>query len=506
MKFNKTILSQLILITVILVLINLLSTRLFTRIDLTSDRIYTLSKATKDILKSINEPVTITAYFTRGSQPEIEKTREDFKNLLNEYVQVSRGMVNYEFVNPNADQKFEQEAMQNGIQPLLLNVREKDQVKQQRVYLGAKLVMGDRTDVIPFIQPGAAMEYTLSSSIKKLSLTKKPTIGFVKGHGEPSIFALQQASDQLRVLYKVEPVDLKDENLDLSRYLTLVIVAPTDTFSSAELSRLDNYLSQGGRMFIAHNHVVGDFETFQGTLNQSNLSSWLASKGLVIENNLVTDRNAGSIGVRQQAGFMIFTRQIPFHYWPAVRKFPNHPITKGLNEIVLQFASSMTFRSTDTTIHFIPILQSSEASGTLSIPVFFNLEKQWGPADFPLSNLTMGAIIQGPIAGGMNTKMVVIADGDFPVNGEGQNAQPRPQDNISLMVNAIDWLSDDTGLIDLRTKEVTSRPLKDLEDSQRTLIKWVNFLLPVFLVLIIGIVRFQYRSRIKTLRMEEGYV
>lgn len=507
MKMKKSILSQLLLIIVVLILINVLSTRFFVRLDFTGDKIYTLSKATKDILHSLNEPVTVTAYFTRGSQPEIEKARKDFQDLLIEYSNISKGMVNYEFLNPNEDQQLEQEVMQSGIQPLVLNVREKDQVKQQRVYLGAKIVMGERTEIIPVVQPGAAMEYTLSSSIKKLSLINKSQIGWIQGHGEPSIHAMQQAVQQLSVLYDLTPVRLEDEFVDLHKYLTLAIVAPTDSFSDYELQRLDEYLADGGRLFIAHNHVTVDLQTMQGNVNTGNLSSWLAEKGLTIDNTFAVDRSAGTVGVRQQAGFMTFTRQIPFPYWPAIRNFPEMPITKGLNEVTFQFASPINFiGAADTSLRFTSILKTSESSGTLSAPLFINLEKQWTERDFPLSGLTLGAILQGPIAGRGFAKMVLITDGDFAVNGEGQEAQQRPPDNVSLMVNSIDWLSDDTGLIDLRTKEVTSRPLKELEDGKRTFVKWLNFLLPIAFVLVVGVVRVEIRRRKRIKRMEEGYV
>ncbi|MBE0639820.1 MAG: Gldg family protein [Bacteroidales bacterium] len=505
MKRKKSLASQLILIVVVLVLLNVLSTRFFMRLDFTGDQIYTLSKATKDILRSLDEPVTVTAYFTKGSQPEIEKARKDFQDLLIEYSNISKGMVNYEFVNPNDDPQVEQEAAQAGIQPLVLNVREKDQVKQQRVYLGAKLAMGDRTDIIPVIQPGAAMEFTLSSAIKKLSVVDKASVGFVQGHGQPSINAMMQAMEQLQVLYNIAPVNLSDESADLSQYLTLAIVAPTDSFSDFELRRLDDYLANGGRLFIAHNHVEGDFQTMQGNLNPSNLSGWLAEKGLMIENHFIVDKSAGNIGVRQQTGFMTFTRQIPFHYWPAIRKFPNMPVTKGLNEVLLQFASVINFNG-DTIIKFTPILQTSEKSGTLSVPLYFNIEKQWSDRDFPLAGQTVGAILQGPIVGQVHSKIILITDGDFAINGEGQNAQPKPADNISLMVNSIDWLSDDTGLIELRTKEVTSRPLDELEEGKRATYKWVNFLLPIVLIVVLGLVRMQLRRKKRTKRMEEGYV
>ena len=98
--------------------------------------------------------------------------------------------------------------------------------------------------------------------------------------------------------------------------------------------------------------------------------------------------------------------------------------------------------------------------------------------------------------------MVVIADGDFAVNQNNQQLNP---DNINLLVNGIDWLSDDTGLIELRTKGVSSRPIRQMEDGTRTLIKWLNFLLPILLVLIYGVIRFQYRKNQRIARMEADY-
>ncbi len=102
--------------------------------------------------------------------------------------------------------------------------------------------------------------------------------------------------------------------------------------------------------------------------------------------------------------------------------------------------------------------------------------------------------------------MVVIADGDFPVNGTGQQVQKLKPDNVNLLVNAIDWLSDDTGLIELRTKGVTSRPLDQVEDGRKALIKWLNFLLPILLIIIYGIFRMQRNRNIRMKRMEEDYV
>ena len=124
--------------------------------------------------------------------------------------------------------------------------------------------------------------------------------------------------------------------------------------------------------------------------------------------------------------------------------------------------------------------------------------------DFPMSNLVIAAALEGNIGGKENSKMVVIGDGDFPLGGM-QRGQVNP-DNVSLMVNSIDWLSDDTGLIELRTKGATSRPLDDIEDGKRAFLKYLNFLLPLILIIVYGIVRIQRKQTLRIKRMEEGYV
>ena len=105
--------------------------------------------------------------------------------------------------------------------------------------------------------------------------------------------------------------------------------------------------------------------------------------------------------------------------------------------------------------------------------------------------------------GNKQLKLIIYGDGDFPV-GRGRNQQIN-QDNVSLLVNGIDWLSDDTGLIDLRTKAVETRPIKELDDSTRNMYKYLNFLLPIILVLLYSFYRSSVNRRKRSQRMEERY-
>jgi ABC-type uncharacterized transport system involved in gliding motility auxiliary subunit len=116
------------------------------------------------------------------------------------------------------------------------------------------------------------------------------------------------------------------------------------------------------------------------------------------------------------------------------------------------------------------------------------------------------ALASGKLAGGMTSRMIIISDGDFPVNGEGQQARQIPGDNLNLLVNSIDWLSHDTGLIDLRTKEVSSRPIDQMEDGKKAFLKYLNFLLPIILIIGTGVVRYQSRRNLRIRRMNENYI
>ena len=265
MKMKKSVINYLLLIACVIILINILSDRFFLRLDFTSDKRYTLGPATRDILSSLKEPVTVTAWFSKELPPEFAQLRRDFKEELIEYSNRSNGKVQFEFINPNEDEATEQKALQAGISPVLINVREKDQVKQQKAYLGAVVQYGDQKEVIPLIQPGAAMEYSLSTSIKKLSVSGKPEIAFLEGNGEASLNSMVQVLQSLSVLYDVEPVDLSSAAASLDKYKTLVIVDPKDTIPEQVFRKLDDFLASGKSIYIAMNRVNGNLQTASGT-------------------------------------------------------------------------------------------------------------------------------------------------------------------------------------------------------------------------------------------------
>ncbi len=491
----KKLYTSIGLLILIIVVINLVSNEFHLRFDFTEDGEYTLSDATSDILDDLEDPVTVKAYFSQNLPPDVAKTRQDFQEMLIEYANRSDGKIVYEFINPSEKESIEQEANKNGIRTVMINVREKDQVKQQKAFMGALVLLGSTQEVIPFIQPGAAMEYALSTAIKKLSVKEKPIVAFLQGHGEPSLSELAQAKQSLDILYSSQEVRLSDSTDIPTAAKTLVIIRPTDTIPSYHFQKIENFVNHGGRVLVAINRVEGNFQYATGNVVNTGLEQWLQAKGIEVQDNFVIDTKCGSVTMQQQTSFGTLQQQIQFPYIPIVSRFSNHPSVKGLESVILQFASTINY-SGDTTKRFTPLAFTSEQSNFLKAPVQFELQKQWAQNDFPQNGLTVAAAIEGKLAGNTRSKMIVIADGDFPINGSGDQARQLSPDNVNLLVNGIDWLSDDTGLIALRTKGATSRPITQLEDSTKALLKYGNFLLPILLAIGYGVYRSQ-RNKMK---------
>ncbi len=499
---KSSIFTTVALVIAIIIVINLLGNEYHLRFDLTEDKQYTLSTATKNILDDLEEPITVKAYFSKNLPPHISKTRQDFQDILIEYASLSDGQIMYEFIDPGDKESIEQDVTQKGIQPVLINVREKDQVKQQKAFLGATIQLGEKSEVIPFIQPGAAMEYGLSTAIKKIAIENKPSIGFIQGHGEPPLGEMIQVSEQLRVLYEPVVVTLSDSTSIPDHLKTLALIRPTDSIPQNHLEQLDSFLLRGGRLLVAINRVQSEMRTLYGIALNTGLEKWLAEKGVDVRENFIVDAKCGSVSMPQQFGAFTLQTNVSFPYVPVIGTFSDHPITSGLESVMLEFASEVKSNG-DSSVAFTPLAFSSELSNTIPAPQLLSLEKQWTEGDFPLENIPVAAALERKT--GTPYRIVVIGDGDFPVNGPPQQQRRLQPDNVSLLSNAIDWLQDDTGLIELRTKGVVSRPIMELDETTRLILKYANFLLPIALAIGYGIIRAQKNRMVRQKRMNENY-
>ncbi len=504
MTTKKDFNIKLFLILAILALVLLLSARHYLRLDITEDSRYTLSDVTKSILIDLNEPVTITAYFSSNLPPVLKNVQRDFKDMLEEYESASKGNVAYEFLDPLKDEDAKARAAQEGVSEYGIQVREDDKLTQQYAYMGAIIQYGEQSEVLPLIQTMSGLEYQMTTAIKKMSVVEKPAIGFLQGHGEASIQDMQQAVFDLGTMYEVMPVNLTDTTQELDKFNAVAIIAPTDTIPQKHINQLDAFVKKGGKLLIALNRATANLnQTPYSSSIYTGLDKWLDKYGINVQDNLVLDINCQRISYGVPRGAFTEIRQAMFPYVFGVSTFSEHEIANGLEMVMLQYASSVDYTG-DSSLNFKPLLFSSEHSTTEPASTYFNIERNWTENDFGVQNLVIGGAIEGSFNGGTNTRMVVIGDGDFAISTNPQ--QKVNADNISLLVNSIDWLADDTGLIALRTKGATARPIDELESGKRTFLKYLNFLLPVLLIILYGVFRFQQNRIVRLKRREVGYV
>ncbi len=505
MKRN-IILTRIVLVAGIVLFVNLLSEMWYARLDFTADKQYTLSQATRDILRDLDDVITVTAYFTKNLPPQLVKARRDFEDLLVEYETRSQGSIVYRFVNPNESDAGEQEAQQKGIRPVVVNVTQKDQASQMRAYMGAVLEMGDKSEVIPLIQPGAGVEYALTTAIKKMSVEEKPKVAFILGHGEAGVAEMAQVVQELSVLYDPEDYTMSD-TMDIPHYYrSIALVNPTDSIPATHLVQLDRYLSAGGQIFIAYSNLLPNLN--QGFLTMApsiGLNDWMEEKGWSLGDDYIVDASSGSISVQQNLGGFLINTQQPFPFFPIISQYADHPVTEGLESVILPFVSPIRVGEVDSAIRITPLAFTSKNTGLMPAPVMVDINREWTRDDFTEGSQVVALAAEGPLGGSGNGRMVVISNGTFAVNGSGQQQQPVSEDNVNLVSNIIDWLSDDTGLIHLRTKGITSRPIADLDDGSRNLYKYGNVLAPILLILGVALVRRQRTARKRQERMEGKY-
>ncbi|MCZ6520198.1 MAG: hypothetical protein O6848_01725 [Bacteroidetes bacterium] len=147
---------------------------------------------------------------------------------------------------------------------------------------------------------------------------------------------------------------------------------------------------------------------------------------------------------------------------------------------------------------------TSNQSGLISTPSYVDINKQWTERDFNQSAQITAVALEG-LVGSPESKMVVVANARFAVNGDQGQQQQLNSDNVNFATNAIDWLSDDTGLIDLRTKGITSRPLDLLEDGTKSMVKYGNVVVPIILILIYALIRRQRNLRKRQKWIQESF-
>jgi len=500
-------LTRVLLVGAILIVLNFISVRLFTRFDLTQQSVFTLSDASISLVENLDDRVTVRAYFTEDLPAPYNNTRRAVLDILNDYRAYAGDNVEFEFIDPVGD-KGEQDARQQGIPAVEVQVVEQDKFQVKRAFLGLVLLYEDRKEVIPVVQHLGSLEYDISSAIKRLTTRVKKRVGYTMGHGESPIQQYQRASQELAKQYDLVPVDLSKNEPVPDDLAALMVIAPTSTFSDTAQYHLDQYLMGGGKLAFLLNRMSVDLNQQYRFAQEVNLglNDMLQHYGVKVNADLVRDQQCANITVMQQQGMFQFQSQVPFPYLVNASDFGDNPMVKDFQSLIFYFISSIdTSYASAQGLSAEVLVRSSAKSGRASGFVMIDPFQKWQPTDYTESSIPVAAVIKGSFSSyftgkalapartnSPDTRVVIVGDGDFM-----RDDMAGSRNNGTFFVNIVDYLADDAGLITIRSKDIAQPPLEQVEDGTKQVIKYVNLLLPPLLVIGYGLLRWRRRRSLK---------
>ncbi|MCC6476452.1 Gldg family protein [bacterium] len=524
--WSVTSISTLFIIAAIIVVVNLIGLRLFARADLTEQSIYTLSDASKNVVGNLEDRLTVKAYFTKDLPAPYNANSRYVRDLLEDYRAYSGGDFYYEFVDPADEEQLEKEAQQYRVQPAQVNVMERDALQVKKVYMGLVLIYGDKHETIPLIQSVSNLEYEFTTTIKRLVAEKLPKVGFLGNFSTPDLGQdLRTLTTSLAKYYQVVPVNTHSGSSLIAEDIdALVIVQPEEKLDDWTKYCVDQFVMRGGKVAWLVNKIKADASTAQATLNQIDVDDWTRRYGFSIANNIVMDANGAMINIQRQQGFFMISNMVRYAAFPEIANFnKNNPITKNLSSATMFFPSSIdTMNPPEGSLQFEPLFWTSDLSlvqsGTFDIspdakraredfnagpkplayaiqgkfPSYFKGKPVPAPFDSSASAAALNMLTES-----VDTRMIVFGDGNFVQGQYMQGGGP----NLVLILNAIDWLSQDTDLLAIRSRDAAIRPLDpNISDSTKQNVKLANIVGPPILVLLVGL----YRWRKRTNRRKEA--
>ena len=543
--------------TGILLVIALVSNIAFTRFDFTTEKRYTISPISRQIMDSLQQPVKVTVYLQGNNFPAgFKRLQGASRDMLSDLQAYSHRKLQFEFVDPlkGLSQEQQNSTLQNlsdkGLTPQTWSFKTDDGVVQKVLVSSALVVAGGKEIAVNLLQRRIGLsddesinnsiqnlEYAFSSAIKKATSGGKPIIGFTEGHNELTDLQLHYAMKDLEDGYEVGRVNLATIPFKgLLQLKLLVLPKPDKKFTELEKFKLDQYIMRGGRVLWAIDQVNAELDSLRGHggeqlafAKQLNLDDQLFRYGIRINYDLIADMNCSQIPVSTgSVGGQAQIQMLPWLFYPVFIPISKHPVVKNLDGISSEFASTIDLLETKN-IKKTVLLTSSPYNKKMSAPHVLSLqalEQEPNPKDFQSVPKTVGVLLEGefisnwrnrPLPEGLHeqvaiqpeskpTKMIVISDGDILKNQVGTDGSPYPlgydhytqqtYGNKNLLLNIADYMTDDSGLITLRTKEVRMRLLNRARiRNEKMYWQLVNTAGPLILVLICAIFQHYIRKR-----------
>ena len=570
-NIKRNEITSLVITLIIIVLINIIGSFVYTRLDLTSEKRYTISNTSRDILKNLDDYVFFRVYLEGEFPAGFKKLRKETKEMLDEFRAYSK-FIDYEFINPSEsnDPVERQETYkilyQSGLNYYTETVQTNTGLQQIMIWPG--IILSYRENELPIDllsgQSGQSqeavlnnsaqdLEYKLISAIKEISTKNRATVAFVDGHGELSDLEVYDIANAISKKYFIKRTTLNEQINSLMKrdfdrdsnivikpsYDAIIIAKPTIPFSEKDKFIIDQYIMYGGKVMWLLDPVSASMDSLQnaestmGLALNLNLDDQLFKYGLRMNKNLLLSYPCAQIGLVTGQGNNMQSIFLTWYYFPLLSPASEHPIVRNLEAVKADFVSSLEPTTSAPEIQKIPLLKTSDYTKVSSAPVYISLDilnQRPSASMFPQKGIMTAYLLNGvfhslyenrmPVeitnsseigfkTESANTSMIVIADGDIIRNQLAQLdyakknnkrvGSPLPlgydqytnntYGNKQFIENAISYLLEGDGLINIRSRELKIR-LLDMNkvNDNPTLWQVVNVILPSAIMIILGIV------------------
>lgn len=524
------------------------------RIDLTEEKRYSLHPATIEVLQQIDEPLEVEILLTGnlpGGMRRLQRSVEETIRTFNAY---SNKKIAFFYLDPmtlpaDVREDYIVGLSDYGINPTNLFVTEDGGQKSKLIFpgivvrneefeTGALILRGEKgmgPDQI-LNQSIENLEFELANAIKKLIRKQQYSVGMLMGNGEMEEddgYGIIEALVEDFEVYKI-PMEQAQNVEDLDPFAAIIIPGPKQPYNEREIYILDQYLMNGGNLVFLIDALAYEMEDAggEGTVAMpfdNGLDQMLFRYGIRINKDFIQDMNfgyhpvmAGNFGDQEQL------IPLPWPFYISAGRMASHPVTKGLDQVMFRFISSMDTVKAEGVIK-TPLIFSSDFSRKIAAPVRLAFEDMAdGPNldEFRIENLPLLYLLEGNFTSlyknrflpegadqssfldsGTGGRVMVAGTGNvFKSQLNFMDGSPLPlgEDpfnntqyaNRQLLLNSINYLLEPEGIISSRTKQFQIRPLNKvkLRDERQ---KWqiINIALPVLLILVLGLIWTGLRKR-----------
>jgi gliding-associated putative ABC transporter substrate-binding component GldG len=557
MKFTwKPAQKKSLVVFLAIILINILGNFFFYRFDLTQDKRYTLSETSLKLAKEIDEPLQIEVFLKGNFPGEFKKLQAETQQLLEEF-KAYNSNITFQFINPLADEEARDTIIAvfigKGMLPVNVTLTDKGKQSQEVAFPWALATYKGQSVKVPLLKNnmGAStaekvvssvqhLEYAFANAFNTVIKPKQKKIAVIKGNGELHDILMADFIKQVRENYFIGTFTLDSvakkpaESLAfLSKYDLAIVAKPTEAFSETEKLVLDQYIIQGGKTMWLIDQVNIDMDSLYNPSGSAlaypfdlNLNDLFFKYGIRINPTLIKDVMATPIALAtgEQGSNTQYT-EYPWLFNPLIFSDSKHPIVSNMDGVRFQFANGMELIRND--IKKTTLLRSSSYSKSIGAPVQVSLNmvnerpeqaEFAGKGQLPVAVLLEGSFhsmyenrvlpfeLKNYQKNGINNKMIVVSDGDVIRNQLDKNFEPlelgydkwtnKLYANKEFMLNCVNYLLDDSGLINIRNKSV-ELPLLDQEKvyANYTASQVLTIGLPLLLLAAFGLVFTVLRKR-----------